>query len=306
MPTTSFNNNVELKKTLDVTLGSTMHQALNMSSKNINNVLDPVAPQDAATKAYVDNVEQVHRSAVATSTVNVALTGVAAAANFDNVTVVHGDVVLLRYQTNAFENGLWTVNTAAAWTRESTYQTGDSVFHKNVTLSKGDIFKGTTFIQTEDVVVGGTSPTNDQAWQQSTLKRSNIAQVSKIRTFNFAAAPGDNSLLDLVTVALTAASSSFYMRVKGVAFSDESGGQTSILDLLCHCSSDVSGDIAMFNIDSSTKGDYWTEVTTVGGPFKVQLDNTGGFNITAHVSVEAFSHNGSLPTVTVGALSSEV
>ena len=87
---------------------------VNVNSSRITNVTDPTQAQDAATKAYVDSVKQaldIKDSVRVASTANVSLTngssGLEAGDAIDGVTLVAGDRVLLKDQSDASENGIY-------------------------------------------------------------------------------------------------------------------------------------------------------------------------------------------------------
>ena len=87
---------------------------VNVNSSRITNVADPSSSQDAATKAYVDSVKQaldIKDSVRVASTANVSLTngssGLEAGDSIDGVTLVAGDRVLLKDQSDASENGIY-------------------------------------------------------------------------------------------------------------------------------------------------------------------------------------------------------
>jgi len=98
----------------DISLNPNGAGTVDVNSSRIVNVTDPSGAQDAATKAYVDAVKQaldVKDSVRLASTANVSLTdgssGLEAGDAIDGVTLVAGDRVLLKNQTDASKNGIY-------------------------------------------------------------------------------------------------------------------------------------------------------------------------------------------------------
>ena len=59
------------------------------------------------------------------STANIA--GITGAMNIDGVAVVTGDRILVKDQTQTYQNGIWIANTAGAWTRAVDFDTPEKI-----------------------------------------------------------------------------------------------------------------------------------------------------------------------------------
>ena len=89
-----------------------------MSSSRVTSVADPTAAQDAATKAYVDAVKtglDVKASVRAATTANITISSALNVGDtLDGVTLADGDRVLVKDQTDATENGIYTAGAVPA------------------------------------------------------------------------------------------------------------------------------------------------------------------------------------------------
>ena len=87
---------------------------LNLNSKKITSLADPVSATDGATKQYVDNLSQgldAKLSAKAATTANIATLAGGAPNTLDGVTLAANDRVLVKDQTTPAQNGIYTVTT---------------------------------------------------------------------------------------------------------------------------------------------------------------------------------------------------
>lgn len=167
----------------NITALGAQSQALNMNTHLINNVVDPVALQDAATKNYVDiqvaNFATVFVARLATTTaltvtyangtagVGATLTnaGAQVALSIDGVAAIAGNLVLVKDQASTFQNGYYTVTDigsgATNWilTRSVNYDQPSEINPGDIfVITAGTANANTSWIETATVVTVGTDP----------------------------------------------------------------------------------------------------------------------------------------------------
>lgn len=133
--------------------------SVNLNSQNIINLSDPVNPQDAATKAYVDATKQgldIKDSVRVATTTDITLSG---AQTIDGIILNVGDRVLVKEQLLASENGIYVVS-AGSWTRSSDANISSKVTSGMFTFveegsSNGDA--GFVLITNNPITLGTTS-----------------------------------------------------------------------------------------------------------------------------------------------------
>lgn len=96
------------------------------------------------------------------SVTNLSLTGLQ---NFDGVTGIAGDIVLLTGQTTPSQNGLWTMN-AGAWTRPATWAAASTQRASLVLVEEGTTYGDSRWLTITDgsIIVDTTATT----WQRDT------------------------------------------------------------------------------------------------------------------------------------------
>jgi hypothetical protein len=122
---------------------------LDLQSQKITNLADPSAATDAANRQFVENIArgmQWKDPVRAATTANGALASAYAnGQSIDGVTLATGDRILIKDQTTASENGIYTVNASGAPTRAVDADT------------TGELKPGTTVLVTEGTVNGDKS-----------------------------------------------------------------------------------------------------------------------------------------------------
>ena len=133
---------------------------LDANGFKIQNLQDPVAAQDAVTKAYADALAQGYKwkePVRAATTANIVLSG---AQTIDGVAVVAGDRVLVKAQTTASQNGIY-VAASGAWVRATDFDAGSEVIGASCFTSEGASLGNTVWVMTTDgpITVGTTALT---------------------------------------------------------------------------------------------------------------------------------------------------
>lgn len=171
----------------DIVLNPNGTGAIDASTARIKNLAEPQFPQDAATKNYVDTLAEglhIHEAChVATQAsletitggtvtynngtdgVGATLTLSVAVTVIDGHTLNNGDRVLVKNQTPAARNGIYTWATGGTiLTRATDFDTGAEIAGGDfVFVENGNLYNNTGWVQTEEVVVVGTDPL---VWQQ--------------------------------------------------------------------------------------------------------------------------------------------
>jgi len=145
--------------------------SVSLNSQKITSLLDPTAAQDAATKNYVDNTVQgldakasVH---AATAGANIATLAGGAPNTLDGVTLAANDRILVKDQTTANQNGIYTVTTLGTgangtWTRATDMDTWAEVPSSYTWVENGTVNADTGWVCTADT--GGTLGTTSITW----------------------------------------------------------------------------------------------------------------------------------------------
>jgi hypothetical protein len=141
---------------------------VNLNSNKIINLATPTADTDAANKAYVDGIAQgldvkasVH---VATTTAGTLATSFANGQTIDGVVLVTGDRILIKNQSTASENGIYTVNATGAPTRSTDMNSAAEFAGAFTFVEEGTTLADTGWVcTTNNPVVVGTTPIN---WSQ--------------------------------------------------------------------------------------------------------------------------------------------
>jgi hypothetical protein len=176
---------------------------INVNSNYINNVLNPVQPQDVATKTYVDNLVasgthfhqpvRVESPTALNATYNNGTAGVGAtltnaganaALVVDGVTVANTNRVLVYQQANAVQNGVYVVsnagNATSAWQLTRSDDTDTYVIDSPTGLSGGSTF----FVQEGATGAGETYTCNNTGTITFGTTNITFAQISTAQIYS--------------------------------------------------------------------------------------------------------------------------
>jgi hypothetical protein len=154
------NSSVTIGST-SVSLGGTVTSLAGLTSVTLTG--DPSTALQAATKQYVDNVAEgldVKASCIAATTVDILLSG---PQTIDGVSVVAGDRVLVKNQSNTAENGIY-VAAGSTWSRSSDANTWDELRGAFTFVEQGTLYADTGWVCTVDS--GGILGTSPVTWSQ--------------------------------------------------------------------------------------------------------------------------------------------
>jgi len=146
---------------IELTGGVHVWQLTSDNTGILRGLADPLQAQDAATKAYVDSVAtglDIKASVRAATTENITLSGLQI---IDEVSLVAGDRVLVKNQTDKTQNGIYVVS-EGAWVRSSdadnTPNTGEVTAGMFTFVEEGTVNKDCGFcLVTNDPVELGTT-----------------------------------------------------------------------------------------------------------------------------------------------------
>lgn len=247
---------------------------LDLQGQRIINQGDPTAPQDSATKAYVDNIaaglawKQPVRAA---TTANITLSG---AQTIDTVSVVAEDRVLVKNQTTGSANGIYVAK-AGAWVRATDADSAAELNSATVYVTEGATNADKSFTQTADSITLGTT----------TLV---FSQVGGGTTYT-----AGNGLTGSTTFSVQPNGTSIDVSASGVKIADAAAGNglasaSGVLSVNTGTGLTISGDNV--TIDTTLTARKYTTTNasgiSAGTPFTV-THGLGIKNVVCQVYIEA-------------------
>lgn len=182
--------------------------AVNLNSQRITNLAEPVSGSDAATKNYVDNriagLSWKDEVRVATTVAGTLATSFANGQTVDGVVLATGDRILIKDQSTASENGIYTVNASGAPTRATDADTGAELSGAAAFVTNGTTNGGTRWVcnTTGAITVGTTSLTFVQFGAGASYTAGNGLTLTG-NDFNVGAGAGISVSADAVAIDTT-------------------------------------------------------------------------------------------------------
>lgn len=125
---------------------------IDLTNNKAINMASPSSANDGANKAYVDSfqagLEYKAEARVATTTNGTLATAYANGSTVDGIALVTGDRILIKNQTSAIDNGIYTVNASGAPTRAVDANTTASLDNATLFVLSGTVNAGTMWTQT--------------------------------------------------------------------------------------------------------------------------------------------------------------
>jgi hypothetical protein len=225
---------------------------------------DPSSALHAATKQYVDNLSaglSWKTSVRVATTVNGTIgTAFANGQVVDGVTLVTGNRILLKNQTTASENGIYTVNASSTPTRATDSDTGTELVGAAVLATEGTTQADTAWVNSTNapITIGSTST----VWVQFGAGQTYIGGAGLLltaNTFDVGAGPGITVNADTIQITNAGVTNAMLATMPTVTIKGNvTGGTAAPVDLTA---AQVKSMLAITNADITGLGTLATKST---------------------------------------------
>ena len=160
------------------TIATQNANSVTLTGGSITGLSTPSSNSDAATKQYVDNLLagiRTRESVAAGTTANIDLTAdLQNGDTLDGVTLATDDNVLVKNQTTAAENGIYTVVASGTASRATEFDTFDEIAGALISVQEGTTNGDKLFLCTANF--GGTLGVTDIDYQQQNVTTLDLVQ----------------------------------------------------------------------------------------------------------------------------------